>query len=133
MKENVKTKSLNGSIGVLAITRGSITSYIITTIVFIIYALLLTYTEMTEKNIQTVVIITTVVSVLIGGIMCAKNTKSKGLIYGMICGVIYSIIMVMVSFCILPEIVFSPKIIMIIILSICSGGVGGIIGINIKK
>ena len=118
---------------IVSLTKGSVFSYIITGVVFIIYGLLLTYTDTTEKNMQLIVMITTVVSVLIGGIIASKGVNSKGLIFGMLVGIIYALIMVMVSFCILPTIKITSKMVMIIILSLSSGGIGGIIGINTKK
>ncbi len=118
---------------IVSLTKGSIFSYIITGVVFIIYGLLLTYTDTTEKNMQLIVMITTVVSVLIGGIIASKGVNSKGLIFGMLVGIVYALIMVMVSFCILPTIKITSKMVMIIILSLSSGGIGGIIGINTKK
>ena len=118
---------------IVSLTKGVIFSYLITAIVFIVYGILLTYTETTEKNIQIVVMITTVVSVLIGGIISSKGVSKRGLMFGMLVGIIYSIIMIMISFCILPTIKITSKMIMIIILSISAGGIGGIIGINSKK
>ena len=118
---------------IVSLTKGVIFSYLITAIVFIVYGILLTYTEKKKKNIQIVVMITTVVSVLIGGIISSKGVSKRGLMFGMLVGIIYSIIMIMISFCILPTIKITSKMIMIIILSISAGGIGGIIGINSKK
>lgn len=123
----------NNNKTVVSLTKGSIISYIITTIIFIVYGILLTYTDITEEKIQIVVMITTVISVLIGGIIASRGVNSKGLIFGMLVGVIYSIIMIMIGFCILPTLKITSKMIMIFILSISSGGIGGIIGINSKK
>lgn len=127
---NIK-KSKNSVI--LSLTKGTIFSYLLTLIVFITYGILLTYTQITEKNMQVVVMLTTVVSVLLGGIVASNGLNSKGLIFGMLVGVIYAIVMIMVSFCILPSIKITSKMIMILILSISAGGIGGIIGINVKK
>lgn len=118
---------------IISLAKGSIFSYIITTVIFIMYGLLLTYTDTTEKNMQLIVMITTVFSVLIGGIIASKGVNSKGLIFGMLVGLVYALIMIMVSFCILPNIKITSKMIMIIILALSSGGIGGIIGINTKK
>ncbi len=134
MKNNKKgnnDEKQNDSI--VSLTKGVIFSYLITAIVFIVYGILLTYTETTEKNIQIVVMITTVLSVLIGGIISSKGVSKRGLMFGMLVGIIYSIIMIMISFCVLPTIKITSKMIMIIILSISAGGIGGIIGINSKK
>lgn len=130
-RNNLQEKSNNN--GLFSLAKGTVFAYFITVVVFIIYGALLTYTDITEANLQMVVMITTVISVLISGFISARSASSKGLLYGMLAGLIYSIIMIMIGLCILPVIKFSFKLIMIFILSLCGGGVGGIIGINLKK
>lgn len=115
------------------LTKGTIFAYFITLLVFMVYGVLITYTDITEKNMQIVVMLTTVISVLISGFLSAKGINSKGLLLGALAGIVYFVILLMVAFCVLPTIQFNPKLIMLLILSICSGGVGGIIGINLKK
>lgn len=117
----------------VSLTKATVFSYVLTAIVFVVYGILLTYTETTEENIQIVVMMTTVISVLIGGIIVSKGVNSKGLLFGMLVGIVYSIIMIMVGLCVLPVLKITYKMIMIIILSISAGGIGGIIGINTKK
>lgn len=117
----------------VSLTKATVFSYVLTAIVFVVYGILLTYTETTEENIQIVVMMTTVISVLIGGIIASKGVNSKGLLFGMLVGIVYSIIMTMVGLCVLPVLKITYKMIMIIILSISAGGIGGIIGINTKK
>ena len=117
----------------VSLTKATVFSYVLTAIVFVVYGILLTYTETTEENIQIVVMMTTVISVLIGGIIVSKGVNSKGLLFGMLVGIVYSIIMIMVGLCVIPVLKITYKMIMIIILSISAGGIGGIIGINTKK
>lgn len=130
-RNNLQAKPDNKGLSSLA--KGTVFAYFITLVVFIIYGALLTYTNMTEENLQMVVMITTVFSVLISGFISARGVSSKGLLFGMLAGAIYAIIMIMIGFCVLPVINFNLKLLMIFILSICSGGVGGIVGINLKR
>lgn len=132
-KERSISREESKDSGLFSLTKGTLFAYIITMLVFIIYGVLLTYTDITEKNIQMVVMITTVLSVLVSGFISSRGVSSKGLVFGMIAGGLYAFIMIMISFCILPNIQISSKSAMITILSISGGGVGGIIGINSKK
>ncbi len=134
-KPNSNTKSNNtkSNSAIISLTKGAIFAYLLTAVVFVVYGLLLTYTETTEKNIQIVVMMNTVISVLIGGIIASKGVDSKGLFFGMLVGVVYALIMIMVGLCILPVMKITSKMIMIIVLSISAGGIGGVIGINTKK
>lgn len=133
MSNSKKANNSKPKDAIISLTKGAIFSYLLTAIVFIIYGILLTYTEITEKNMQIVVMFTTVLSVLIGGIIASKGVNSKGLIFGMLVGIVYSTIMIMVGLCVLPVLKITSKMIMITILSISAGGIGGIIGINTKK
>ncbi|MFR4985760.1 MAG: TIGR04086 family membrane protein [Lachnospirales bacterium] len=130
---NKKSNNTKSNSAIISLTKGAIFAYLLTAVVFVVYGLLLTYTETTEKNIQIVVMMTTVISVLIGGIIASKGVDSKGLFFGMLVGVVYALIMIMVGLCILPVMKITSKMIMIIVLSISAGGIGGIIGINTKK
>ena len=130
MGDNKKSNNTKSNSAIISLTKGAIFAYLLTAVVFVVYGLLLTYTETTEKNIQIVVMITTVISVLIGGIIASKGVDSKGLFFGML---VYALIMIMVGLCILPVMKITSKMIMIIVLSISAGGIGGIIGINTKK
>ncbi|MDE6181907.1 MAG: TIGR04086 family membrane protein [Eubacteriales bacterium] len=111
-----------------SLAKGTVFAYFITIAVFITYGILLTYTDMTEVNLQMVVMITTVVAVLVSGFISARGVNSRGLIYGMLSGAIYAIIMIMIGICVLPAIQFTFKLLMILILSICGCGVVGRIG-----
>lgn len=117
----------------LYLLKGTVMAYFITFVAFLVYGIFLTYFENTGQNLQLVVMITTVVSVFISGFISSKGAKSKGIFFGMLSGVIYIVIMGMISFCILPKVVLSLKSIMMSVLAICGGGLGGIIGINTKK
>jgi len=128
---NNKENEKNSPAKALAI--GIAIAYLITFIVFIVYALLLTYTEITEKNIPLVVMITVVFSVAIAGFNAARGADKKGWLWGMGAGLIYSAIMLLIGISAVPVFSFGAKTIMIIVLSIASGGLGGIVGINAKK
>lgn len=117
----------------LYILKGTAIAYAITIIVFIVYAALLTYTNMTEENLSTVIMVTVVISVLISGFDTARGVKNRGLIWGLMAGFIYSLIMTIVGFCIVPNYKLSTTSLINLILGLAGGGFGGIIGINFKK
>ena len=107
--------------------------YGITAVVFIIYAILLTYSGVTEKNTQLIVMLTTVIAVVTAGTKTAMAAENKGWLYGMLSGFLYAVIMIMLGVVLSPEVSFNMKTVTILVLSIAGGGLGGIIGINIKK
>ena len=115
----------------LAPLKGTLTAYIITVLVFIIYALLLTYTQISEKNNSAVVLITLSVSLIIGGIKSSASAKQKGLISGAITGVLYVALMIAAGFFIIPGYTLGTRTLLCMLLAIGSGGIGGIIGVNL--
>lgn len=113
--------------------KGVAIAYAITIIVFIAYAILLTYTQLTEKQIPIVVTITTIISVIVAGYDSAKSANSKGWLWGMTAGLIYAVILIIIGVITTKgniKIEFSTVAMMI--MAIAGGGLGGMIGINRK-
>lgn len=105
----------------------------LTLAVFTVYALIITYTSATEESIQGVAAVTTLVSVLIAGITAAASTREKGWLYGMGTGLMYAVIMILLGLSLSPESHIGIKTLSVLALSVCGGGIGGMIGVNIKK
>jgi len=112
---------------------GVLMGYAITCIVFLAYAMLITYTQMSERNLPTVVAITTVLSVLVAGFDAAKGAPSRGWMWGMIAGAIYVAVLAIIMVVILPGFFVDGRTVTVIVLSVAGGGLGGILGINIRK
>ena len=112
---------------------GVLVAYAITCIVFIGYAILLTYTNITENNISLIVTITSILSVIVAGFDAAKDAPGKGWLWGMIAGFIYSIILICIMTWVQREFRLDSRAVTLFILSIAGGGLGGVIGINLKR
>lgn len=108
-------------------------SMAITLIVFIIYAILLTYTNVSEKNINTVAILCTVLSTAVAGFDCARGIKSRGLLWGILSGGIYAIIIFIIGIASGEGgFSFTGRSAVTIIVALAGGGIGGIFGVNKK-
>lgn len=132
-KKSIRFKELKEISPMINILKAVMIAYAITVIVFIGYALLLTYTEMTEKYISIVVIVTTIVSVVVAGYDSARAVSSKGWLWGMTAGLIYAVISIIIGVVSMKgkiKIEFST--VAMLFMSICGGGLGGMIGINKK-
>ena len=117
---------------VIALFKGILISYILTMAVFLIFSLLITYTDLSEKHISTVIKVTTALVCILSGLITAGSADKGGLIWGIISGISYVAIMCIVGFILIPDYSLSPKIIISLMLAVAGGGLGGIIGINIK-
>lgn len=123
--------SENGvSIG--SILKGVLLAYVVTLVIFLIFAVVITYTSFPEGSIPTVVVITTIVSIIYAGTRVAKNARSKGWLNGAIAGMAYMVILYVASCLALTGFVFDRYVIYMLFLGILAGAFGGIMGINLK-
>ena len=112
---------------------GVLIAYAITAITLLAYAMLVTYTDMSERNLPTIVAITTILAVMVAGFDAAKGAPSRGWLWGMGAGFIYVVIMVIIMVAVLPSFAVDSHTLLTTILGIAGGGLGGILGINLKK
>ena len=112
---------------------GILMAYALTSIVFLGFAMMVTYTNMSERNLPTVVAVTTFLSVMVAGFDAARAATHRGLLWGMLAGFIYVLIMAAVMAILLPTFTITGQTFVITALGIAGGGLGGILGINLKK
>jgi len=117
----------------LNIFKGVIISYIFTFISFLIFAVLLSTTNISDSYISGVISIVSVLSILIGSASCTKNANSQGLVWGSIIGLIYSIILYLISSVLFVGFSITSSTFYLFILSFLFDAIGGIIGINLKR
>ncbi len=132
--KNSKTKKetrTNASV-FSSVLKGVGISYIITCIIFIVYALLLTYTDVSEQYISLVAIICTAISCAVGGFVSALKMDNNGLLWGVITGVIYMAILFVINKLAGSEGGGVISKVTMLVCAMASGGVGGIVGINKK-
>ena len=128
VSENI---SENGN-NIKKVIKGSAFSIIITLIGLLIYSIILSYTSVSESTIPTIVIIITTISVLIGSTISTSNIKKNGIINGMFVGLIYIAIIYLLSSIVTGNFLLNITSIIMIITSVLTGALGGIIGVNKK-
>ena len=128
VSENI---SENGN-NIKKVIKGSAFSIIITLIGLLIYSIILSYTSVSESTIPTIVIIITATSVLIGSTISTSNIKKNGIINGMFVGLIYIAIIYLLSSIVTGNFLLNITSIIMIITSVLTGALGGIIGVNKK-
>jgi len=128
---NLVTEENKSQIKQLAI--GVLMGYAVTCIVFLAYAMMITYTQLSERNLPTVIAITTLLSVMMAGFDAAKGAPSRGWMWGMIAGLIYAAFLAIIMIVLVPGFFADGRTVTVVVLSIAGGGLGGILGINIRK
>jgi len=131
LSSNLVTEENKSQIKQLVI--GVMVGYAITCIIFLAYAMLITYTQMSERNLPMVVAVTTLLSVMIAGFDAAKGAPSRGWLWGMIAGFTYVAVLGIIMMIMLPGFLIDGRTVTVILLSVAGGGLGGILGINIRR
>lgn len=122
-----------GGITLAGIGKAILMSYFVTIPVFVVFAIILTYTDFPEKLVVPVVVITSIISVLIAGAKATRGVMSKGWLNGSIVGFIYILILYILSSIIYNNYRIDKYVITMTAISVLTGAIGGILGINMKS
>jgi len=131
MNQTVKNPP-NGSFGLILLFKGIVVSYMITIPAFMLFALILSNTDFPEKYISPAVVITSIISVLAAGSAATRGLKDKGWLNGSIVGLVYMLVLYLLSSMIFRNFAIGKYVITMTIIGILTGAIGGIIGINTK-
>ena len=125
---NIKVEKTNNII--MKIMQGMIISFIVTLISIFLFAILLSYTNISESIIPIVMVVLTFISILIGSIISMRKQTKNGLINGATIGGLYVILLYIISSSLNTGFALNIYTIGMIVAGIISGTIGGIIGVN---
>lgn len=106
--------------------------YILSLIVILIYNALITFTKLSSDNMGLVVSFITIFGAAFGGFYACKGIKEKGLLYGLLEGLLYIVFLIVLVFLAKEKFVFQVSLIYNLVFTTIAGGIGGIIGVNFK-
>lgn len=122
----------SSSNSLIKILKGSAISMITTLILLIIFSVLLTFTNINERTMPTVIIMITALSILLGSQITTIKIKKNGIINGMAVGGTYMITLYFISSIVSKNFSFNKYSIIMMATGLLIGGLGGIIGVNRK-
>ncbi len=128
MSENISESGNN----IKRIIKGSAFSIVITLIGLLVYSIILSYTSISETTMPATIIIVTAVSILIGSTISTANIKKNGIVNGVLVGLIYIAIIYLISSIVTGNFLLNTNSIIMVIASVLTGALGGIIGVNKK-
>lgn len=123
--------TVNNSVKHLII--GVLMGFAITAIILLGYAMLITYTDISERSLHMVVAVATILSVLVAGFDAARGAGQRGWLWGMGAGFVYIAVLAIIMAVLLPTFTIDGRTVLILCLAIVGGGIGGIMGINLKR
>lgn len=104
------------------------------TIIFMFgLAVFLCYSNVSEKIIDTALIIISSFSIMIGSVFMEKNLKQKGLLYGSVLGISYMLGLFLISSFASGDFSIEINSVIMMFVGILAGSLGGIIGVNFFK
>lgn len=129
----VKMKEINSEdtkSNFIRVIKGSAFAVVLTLILLLIYSAFLTYTKLNESTMPVFVIGITAISILIGSLMSSVNIRKNGIVNGALVGLIYIVVIYLLSSIATKTFYLNMYSIIMIIISTVAGAIGGIIGVN---
>lgn len=117
---------------ILLVFKGLIFSLIITILLVFILSLVLLYTPFKESKIPLFNTVIMIVSITIGSIYVSTKIGENGWINGGILGILYFLVLVLLNYLFFKPFFVDMYLLGKFILSLITGVIGGIIGINMK-
>lgn len=111
---------------IFSVIKGTLIAFLFTIIALTILSVLLVYTDLSEETIKPVIITVTGISILIGSSIGTKKLKKNGLMNGAIIGILYILIIYMISSILNSD--FTINLISLLMIGV--GLIGGIVGRN---
>jgi len=129
MKDNRGDNRLRMSIILKSVGIG----YGFSLICFLLLAVLVTYTRLSEAIVPTVTQGIIIIGLAISGAGAAVRSRARGWLYGIICGVLFIGVILIVSWIAVEGFTFDRYIFSKVVLGILVGAIGGMIGINLTR
>lgn len=107
-------------------------SFLISIILFILFAVIITFTDISEKSIPIVNSVIMIVSIAVGSMLLSSKISEKGWMNGAFLGVVYVIILMVLSKLMHNDFIFDLYVIIRLTVGVITGIIGGMIGVNLK-
>ncbi len=125
--KNLKTSSIKIFIKNLVI------EFLLTLILLMILSILLSSTNLSENIINPSIVFISAFSILIGAFFSSRKIGKKGILVGLLQGLIYMIILYLFSSISNGNFKLGISSLVMILISLICGIIGGILGVNILK
>ena len=119
--------------GLLFMLKSVFLSYCVSVVLLFIAALIATFQAFSDQAISVAVNIITALGVAMCGFLAGRHFDSKGLVFGAICGIIYSSLLCLIGNLVSQTFYFGTNSITALIIGLICGAVGGIVGINTRR
>lgn len=116
----------------LLMVKGICISMILSLLMMLILSMVLSFSSVKENVIMPTVIFISAFSILVSSFLVAKRIESKGIIYGSLLGLIYMLILYLLSSILNFDFSLNTNAVVMITFGIVGGAIGGVLGVNLK-
>lgn len=113
------------------IFKGIFNAYLITIILFLIFATMLYFTNVTENIIPKAVTVLSAVSIVLGGVGVTRDIDRLGWLHGGLIGMLYVLILIALGLFINPNASYGISALIDVGMGFAVGVIAGIIGVNL--
>ena len=117
----------------LTILKASVFAVLLTVVLFLLAALVLLISGVDDEVVPLIVQVVRIVSIGCAGIICGRNAPKMGWLAGIIAGIVYVILTVLIGLLFFDNFSFDKILLMDVVTGGIAGFISGIIGINTKK
>lgn len=121
-----------GPLNIFVYGKGLIRAYVLSLILFMVSGLVITYTSIGENVYPILTSIILIISIAYAAIFVAVKLGVRGWLHGAVVGIIYISLIVLLSKVFMDDYILDRYVLYRYIISIATGTVGGMIGINLK-
>lgn len=125
-KASVDTSSM----GAVSIIKAIGFAFITALLLVLVLSLLATFYDIPDSVLNGIIVAISILSLFIVGFKTATYNKEKGLLMGVMSGIVYSMILYALAFMVWKSVTFSPESLINILAGSAISGMGGFIGIN---
>jgi len=129
---NAKYSENTGKMPRLTYFRSIGLSLIVTVFLMLIIAAIVTFTSVSESIMPLLTSIIMILSIAFSGLLAARKFEKHGLMHGLITGAIYILFILFLSWVLISGFSLDKYTIIKAVFGIVSGGIGGMIGVNLK-
>ncbi|MDK2918441.1 MAG: hypothetical protein PWQ37_1174 [Candidatus Petromonas sp.] len=101
-------------------------------VVFLIMTIIVTFTSVSESIIPLVSSVVMILSIAFSGMLTAIKMKKNGLLQGTLTGAIYVTLIILLGWIFIDKFLMDKFVILKGIIGIVAGGIGGMLGVNMK-
>jgi putative membrane protein (TIGR04086 family) len=129
----VKTKDEDDkSSKYMVMLKSILVCFIISFIMILIYALILSFSSISDASMSRVTQTILIISVAIASAYGGKRTRRRGWLFGAVLGLIFSILLVPFGMAVGQDFVIDVFLVAKVLVTAAVGAIGGIIGVNLN-